>query len=457
MPEIDMRSLDGNLSGTALAPGDEGWDEARQAWNLTADQRPAGVVLAQGVDDVRATVEHAREQGARVAPQSTGHAATGITSLDGTILLRTLGMGGVEIDAGERRARVEGGALWGAVNAQAGEHGLIGLSGSAGEVGVVGYTLGGGIGWLSRKHGLACNSVGSFDVVTADGDVVRAAADSEPDLFWALRGGGGSFGIVTAMEFELYPLAEAYAGMIAWPAARGADVIPAYLEWVKGLPEEMSAWVRYLTLPPIPEVPEPLRGNPIVDVTAAYAGPEPEGAELLRPLLELGEPMMNTFGTIPAAGLVALNGDPEEPVPGLGDGDLLGNLPADAADALVDVAGPDSGSPLLSVQLRQLGGALSRPPADGGATASLDAEYALYSVGLAMSPEMAEATSAHVKKVGETLAPWSSGRRYLNFVDVPAPAALSFDDDTYARLLDVRARYDPDNVFRANHEVAPAV
>ena len=452
-----MRPLGAKLSGAALAPGDDGWDEARAAWNLTADQRPAGVVLADGVDDVRATVEFAREHGARVAPQSTGHAASGITSLDGTILRRPLGMGGVEIDAAARLARVEGGAVWSAVAAKAGEHGLVGLSGSAGEVGVVGYTLGGGIGWLSRKHGLACNSVVSFDVVNADGDVVRASADSEPDLFWALRGGGGSFGIVTAMEFTLYPLAEAYAGMIAWPAARGVDVIPAYLEWVKGLPEEMSAWVRYLTLPPIPEVPEHLRGNPIVDVTAAYAGPESEGAELLRPLLELGEPMMNTFATVPASGLGALNGDPEEPVPGLGDGDLLGELPAEAADALAGVAGPDSGSPLLSVQLRHLGGALTRPPAGAGATAGLDAEYALYAVGIAMGPEMAQATSAHVNKVKETLAPWSTGRRYLNFVDVPAPAALSFDDETYARLLQVRAQHDPQNLFRANHEVAPAV
>jgi FAD/FMN-containing dehydrogenase len=286
---------------------------------------------------------------------------------------------------------------------------------------------------------------------------VRAAADSEPDLFWALRGGGGSFGVVTAMEFELYPLAEVYAGMIAWPAARGGDVIPAYLDWVKGLPEEMSAWVRYLTLPPIPEVPEHLRGVPLVDVTAAYAGPEAEGAALIGPLLELGEPMMNTFATMPAAGLGTLNGDPEDPVPGLGDGSLLGELPADAVAALIDVAGADSGSPLLSVQLRHLGGALARPPADGGATSAVDAEFALYAVGMAMGPEMAAAAGAHVTKVNSTLEPWSTGRRYLNFVDVPAPAALSFEDETYARLLSVRARYDPDDLFRANHEVAPAV
>jgi hypothetical protein len=203
-------------------------------------------------------------------------------------------------------------------------------------------------------------------------------------------------------------------------------------------------------------VPEPLRGNPIVDVTAAYVGPESEGADLIRPLLDLGEPLLNTFGTIPAPGLSALNGDPEEPVPALGDGDLLGELPAEAVQALVDVAGPGSGSPLLSVQLRHLGGAMARPPADGGATAALDAEFAIYSVGLAGDPEGAAATSAHVTKVREALAPWSAARRYLNFVDVPAPAALSFDEDTFSRLQEVKGRYDPAGVFRANHEVAPA-
>ena len=455
---IDLSPLAARLSGTALSPGDDGWDAGRQAWNLVADQRPAAVVLAGGVDDVRATVDFARERGLRVAPQSTGHAASGIASLDDTILLRTLQMNGVEVDAEARRARVEAGALWGAVGASAAEHGLVGVHGSAAEVGVVGYTLGGGLGWTSRLYGLATNSVLAIEAVTGDGELVRADHESEPDLFWALRGGGGSFGVVTAIEFSLYPMTEAYAGMIAWPADRGAEVIPAYVEWTRDLPDEMTAWARFLTLPPLPEVPEFLRGNPIVDVTAAYAGPESEGAELVRPLLEkLGEPMMNSLGTIPATALSALNGDPEDPVPALGDGDLLGEFPAEAADALVGVAGAGSGSPLLSVQLRHLGGAMARPPANGGATAALDAEFAIYSVGMAADPDGATATEAHVKKVREALEPWSATSRYLNFVDVPAPAALSFDEDTYARLQQVKGKYDPDGVFRANHEVAAAV
>ena len=454
---IDLSALAARLGGTALAPGDDGWDAARRAWNLAADQHPAAVVLARRADDVRATVDFARERGLRVAPQATGHAASGIASLEGTILLRTSRMDGVDIDAGARRARVEAGALWGEVGARAGEHGLVGVHGSAADVGVVGYTLGGGLGWVSRLHGLATNSVLAFEVVTGDGELVRADQVSEPDLFWALRGGGGSFGVVTAMEFSLYPLTEAYAGMIAWPADRGPEVLRAYLELTRDLPDEMTAWARFLTLPPLPQVPEFLRAKPIVDVTACYLGREADGAELLRPLLDLGEPLLNTFGTIPAAGLSALNGDPEEPVPGLGDGDLLGELSPEAVDALVDVAGSGSGSPLLSVQLRQLGGAMARPPANGGATAALDAEFAVYSVGMAADPDGAAAVGAHVKKVHQALEPWSATRRYLNFVDQPAPAAQSFDEDTYSRLQEVKAAYDPDGVFRANHEVAASV
>ena len=452
-----LGSLAPRLSGAALEPGDGGWDAARQAWNLAVDQQPVGVVLAHGADDVRATVDFARERGLRVAPQAIGHSAAAIASLENTILLRTVQMAGVEIDAGARRARVEAGALWGDVGAKAAEHGLVGVHGSAARVGVVGYTLGGGLGWLSRLYGLAANSVLAAEVVTADGELVRADCDNEPDLFWALRGGGGSFGVVTALEFSLYPLAEAYAGMIAWPAERGAEVIHAYLDWIRDLPDEMTAWVRFLTLPPLPEVPEPLRGNPVVDVTAAFAGPEAEGAALIRPLLELGDPIVNTFGTIPPTGLSALNGDPEEPVPARGDGDLLGELPAEAVEALVKVAGAGSASPLLSVQVRQLGGAVARAPADGGATSALDAAFAVYAVGLAMDPEGAGASGAHVAKVREALSPWSASRRYLNFVEVPAPAALSFDEEEFARLTDVKGRYDPDGLFRANHEVAVAV
>ena len=265
----DLGPLRSTVSGSVLAPGDDGWDAGRQAWNVLADQQPAAVVFADSPRDVTAVVGFARTHGLRVAAQGTGHAATALEPLHDTLLLKTMRMGGVSIDPVARVARVEAGALWGELAMAAGEHGLAGLSGSSPDVGVVGYSLGGGIGWLSRKYGLAANSIVAADVVTADGELVRADPAHNEDLFWALRGGGGSFGVVTALELELQPVAEPYAGSLMWPAEHAPEILHAYREWAATVPDELTSGVRFLCLPPIPEVPEPLRGRPMVDVTGA--------------------------------------------------------------------------------------------------------------------------------------------------------------------------------------------
>ena len=282
-----------------------------------------------------------------------------------TLLLKTGRMTGAEVDAENRRARVGAAAKWRDVSALASPRGLAALSGSSAEVGVVGYTLGGGQGWLARKHGLACNSVLAAEVVTADGQLVRADHEHEPDLFWALRGGGGNFGAVTALEFELYPVAELYAGMFAWPWERTADVLHAWREWVPSLPDELSTWARILQVPPLPDIPEPVRGRQLVVVEAAYLGAQEPGRELLRPLRDLG-PELDTFAVVPPAVLGQLHMDPEDPVPFAQGGQLLDELPPAAIDAIVEAAGPGSGSPLLSLELRQLGGALTSRPAERG-------------------------------------------------------------------------------------------
>ena len=222
-----------SVSGPVLAPGDDGWDAGRQAWNVLADQRPAGVVFAESAQDVVACVNFARQNGLRVAPQGTGHAATALEPLEDTLLLKTVRMGQVSVDAAACTARAEAGALWGELAVAAGEHGLAGLAGSSPDVGVVGYSLGGGIGWLTRKYGLAANSIVAAEVVTADGELVRADADHHADLFWALRGGGGSFGVVTALELELKPVPEIYAGSLMWPAEHASEVLHAYREWAE--------------------------------------------------------------------------------------------------------------------------------------------------------------------------------------------------------------------------------
>jgi hypothetical protein len=444
------------IDGSLLTPGDEGFDTARQAWNLAVDQRPAAIAFANDADDVAAAVRTAGQRGLRVALQGTGHGAACMGDLAGTLLLKTMRMTGLEVDPGARRARAEAGVLWGDVAVAAGEHGLAGLSGSSPDVGVVGFSLGGGIGWLSRRHGLASNRVVALDVVTADGERRRISRDEEPDLFWALRGGGGSFAAVTAVEFELLPLTEAYAGWLVWEADAAGEVVHAFREWSQAAPREITTSLRLLHLPPLPDVPEPLRDRPVVAIDGAYLGTEADGAELLRPLRELGPLVMDTFATIPAPGLVRLHGDPEQPVPVIGDGFQVAELTAEAADAFVEVGGPRSGSPLLFLELRQLGGALAEAPEDAGALGSFADDYALFAVGLPMAEGMAEAIGAHIDRVRDTMAPWSAGR-YLNFTERPADIGDAFDEATHVRLREVKARYDGGDLFRGNHSVAPAL
>src|SRR3954470_5387338 len=267
-PSIDVETLRSRLYGNVFGPGDEGWDEARRAWNLAVDQRPAAVAEPLTDAGVVEVVTFARGEGLRVAPQGTGHGASAIASLDRTILLSTRRMRGVRIDPATRRARVRAGALWADVTGPASAYGLAPLAGSSPDVGVVGYTLGGGLSWLARKHGFACDSVTAIELVTADGDHVRTDAENDPEFFRALRGGGGSFGVVTAMEFKLYPVESLTAGAMAWPWERAEEIFNAWREWTKTIPEDITSLCRILQVPPLPDVPEPLRGRQLVVVEA---------------------------------------------------------------------------------------------------------------------------------------------------------------------------------------------
>src|SRR3954464_3945069 len=275
---VDVDVLRDRIEGTVVAPGDAAWDEARQAWNLHVDQRPALVAVPQSAADVVAIVDFAREHGLRVAPQGTGHNASAIATLERTILVKTHEMRSVEIDAERRRARVGAGVIWAEVTGPASELGLAPLAGSSPDVGVVGYTLGGGLSWLSRRHGLAANSVLAIELVTADGRLVRCDRDTEPELFWALRGGGGSFGVVTAIEFALYPAPQVYGGALLWPWERATEVLKAYVEWCRTAPDAISTSARILQVPPLPDIPEGLRGRAFVAIDGAYLGDEAAAA-----------------------------------------------------------------------------------------------------------------------------------------------------------------------------------
>lgn len=458
MPEGDAiaQALAAELAGDVVAPGDDGWDRARQAWNLTADQNPAAVAYVTSPEDVAAAVRLAREGGLGVATQGTGHGAAPMAPLDDVVLIKTERMNGVKVDAGAGTVRVEAGVLWLAAMEACDPTGMAALAGTSPDVGVVGYSLGGGLGWLGRKHGFACNRVVALDVVTADGEARRVDAGSEPELFWAMRGGGGSFAIVTALEMALVPAPEIFAGTVVLPADSARDILQRYREWAAGVPDELTSVVRLLHLPPLPQIPEPLRDRDLIAIGACYLGPEDEAVELLAPIRGLAEPIMDMYAPMPPSGLVRIAMDPEEPVPGLVHGGLLRELDEKAVDAFVDVAGPGSGSPLLSAELRHLGGALERPAEGAGALSHLDAGFTLGGVGMVMAPEMAEPVGAYLDRLSDAMGEWRTESLYLNFVERPRAFEELFPGDVGRRLSDVKRAWDPDDVIRANHAVPTA-
>ena len=449
-----LEALRAAIAGQVFVPGEAGYDQARQAWNLAVDQRPAVVVEAGSAADVAQAVRYARGHGIRIAPQGTGHGAGPLEPLDGAMLLRTTRMRRVSIDPAARTARAEAGALWQDVTVPAAQHGLAALAGSSPTVGVTGYTLGGGLGWLARRYGLAANSVTAAELVTPGGDLVRADADHEPDLFWAVRGGGG-IGVVTALEMRLYPVGELYAGDLLFPIQRAAEVLHAWRAWTATLPDEVSSQGRLVRLPPAPQLPEPLRGRAFVKVEAAYLGDSGTGAELTQPLRRLG-PELDTFATIPPPALSQLHMDPDQPVPFQGAGAFLSDLPAAAIDALVGLAGPDADTLLASVEVGHMGGALARPAPSGGAQPGIDANYLLIAVGAIPAPGLAGPVRAHVQAVKDALAPWHAGYDYYNFAETPAAASAVLPPASYRRLQQIKAAYDPGQMIISAHPVWPA-
>src|SRR5215472_15669440 len=429
-----LEALRAAVAGRVFVPGEAGYDQARRAWNLVVDQRPAVVVEAGSAADVARAVRFARAHGMRIAPQGTGHGAAPLEPLGGAMLLRTTRMRNVSIDPAARIARAEAGAVWQDVIVQAAEHGLAGLAGSSPNVGVAGYTLGGGLGWLARRYGLAANSVTAAELVTPGGDLVRADAGHESDLFWAVRGGGGGVGVLTALEMRLYPVGELYAGALFFPIGRAAEVLHAWRAWTGTVPDEVSSQGRLVRLPPAPQLPEPLRGRAFVKVEAACLGDAGTGAELTQPLRRLG-PELDTFATIPPSALGQLHMDPDQPVPFLGAGVFVSDFPAAAIDAL---------------------GALARPAPGGGAQPSIDANYLVVAVGAAPTPDLAGAARAQVQAVKDALGPWHAGYDYYNFEETPAPASAVLPPASHRRLQQIKAAYDPGQAIISAHPVQPS-
>jgi FAD/FMN-containing dehydrogenase len=437
---------------TMLGPADRGWDAARGAFNLLVDQRPEAIALPADAREVAAVIAEARARGLRVAAQSTGHNAGPLGSLAGTVLLSTSALTGVSIDAKARRVRVGAATRWRDVTPQLSELGLAALHGSSPDVGIAGYSLGGGIGWLARKHGMQTNAVTAIELVTADGRLVRTDPEHEPELFWALRGGGGNFGVVTAIEFAVLPVRELYAGAMFFPVERTAEVFHAWNELLPSLPEELMSWANIIHFPPLPEVPEPVRGRAFAIVMAAFLGGEAEGRELLQPVRALG-PEMDTFDMQPPAALGDLAMDPRDPLPFRSTTALVDELTPGAIEDIARLGGP--GSALALVQLRHMGGALARRAPGAGARATLAGEVCVFGLGVVREASAEPLVRQQLDALDAAVAPHRAGV-YPNFVEERADVSGFFDVATWARLRDVKALYDPHDVFKGNHHIPPA-
>jgi FAD/FMN-containing dehydrogenase len=446
-----VTALQDRFPGAISLPGDADWDEARRSFNVLHDQRPAAVARPRWAAEAAAIVATAREQGLRIAPQGSSHNTMPLGSLDDTVIVKLERRSGVELDLEARTIRTEAGARWWDVTPRASDAGFAVLHGSSPEINVVGYSVGGGMGWLARKHGLQANHVTALDIVTADGRLCRVDADNDPDLFWAVRGGGANLGLVTAIEFELIPMRELYAGALFFPFERSAEVLGAYREWTAdGLPEEITSIGRTLQLPDLDEIPEIVRGKSFAIVEAAYIGSEADGADLLAPLRELG-PAMDTFAMVPPTALAELHMDPVDPVPYADTHAMVGELTERALDEALDAVGPGSGSP-VSFEIRHGGGALARDGEGHGAIAKLDGEYLMFGVVPVMDPAAMPGLEGDLAKLALAFEPDDAGR-YLNFTEEPYDVEAMFPAGAVERLRRVRDQYDPEGVFRANHAV----
>jgi FAD/FMN-containing dehydrogenase len=446
-------SLRGLCGGSVQLPGDPAYDMARSPWNLQMRDHPAAVAYPAFPDEVAEVLRAAAAAGLRVAAQGTGHGAPPLEGrLGDAVLLRTSAMTDLHIDPERRTVRAGAGVLWGDLADAAGMHGLAGRHPSSPDVGVVGYTLGGGIGWYARRLGLQCNAVTAAELVLADGTPVRTTADSEPDLFWALRGGAAPLGVVTALEFDLFPLDTVVAGALVWDWTAVEQVLPAWVDWCATAPEEATTAFRFLQVPAAEPIPPELHGRRIVMIDGAVLGDDDSAAEVLAPLRAL-RPEFDTVARVPAASLVRLHLDPEGPMPAYASSTLASGLPDAAVAAIIGAVGPGSGTRLAAAELRQLGGALARPDPDGGALSFLDGQFLALGLGLGgVDDDDWQAQRADAARFLAAVEPWATGRQYLPMLDERTDTRKVFPPGVHARLSAIRHAVDPGNLFLAPHE-----
>lgn len=444
-----LAGLARHLRGRVILPGDGDWDEARRPWNRRVDQRPAAVVEPEDAGDMAVVAAFAGRYGLRVTAQSSGHGAGG--DLADTILLRTGRMRELTIDPDRERAVVGAGIRATDLMTALSPHGLAASVGSASDAGFAGYAMFGGVGVLGRTLGFAAHQITAAEVITADGSRLRCDAVDHSDLWWALRGGGGGFALVSRLEVRLARLPALCGGQIVWPLEAAPEVLSAWRAWTDGLPPEMSSMFVVAQLPPFPEVPEPLRGRRVTVVIACHAGPASEAEGLLRPLIRAAAPLFSSCRPLAPADLATLNGAPATAIPVRLHSELLDDLPDAAVNAFLRHAGPESDAPLLAAELRHLGGAFARPRDDGGAIGHTSARYMTELVSITPTPDADAGARDWQRAMTGALAPWTTGMVLPSFADPAAPAdtGRAYPPETLRRLADVKRRYDPGNVLRA--------
>lgn len=444
---VSLGTLMSEVSGPVLTPTDEGYATELGGFNLIAAPAADLVVGATNAHDVALAVRYARANGFRVGARATGHGLP--IEGRGTVVVTTSRLNSITVDPVARTARVGAGVRWRDVVAATAPHGLTGVVGSSSSVGVVGYTLGGGLSPLGRRFGWAADHVRSIELVTADGVVRNVDASAGSDLFWAILGGRDGFGIVTAIEFELFDLPTVYGGGIFFAGSAARDVQHAWREWAPTLPEEAGTSVAVLRLPPDPDLPAPLQGQLAVHVRYTHTGDPAAAAALLAPMRSAGPILLENVDILPTAALDAVHMDPAGPMPSVERGVLLGEFPAAAVEALLEVAGPQVPSPPAIVEVRLLGGRLRRPQRVPNAVAGRHGAYSVIAIGVPAGP-LADQVGPRLQAVVDALAPWRCGA-LLNFCGLrAADRAGLWGPDERLRLETIRRRHDPAGVLRVD-------
>jgi hypothetical protein len=436
--------------------GSRGYREATAVYNLSVPAQPDEAVIADSVGAVAAAIARARSRGLDVEIISTGHASSMADQMDGVLLVRTVPDGPVQVDPRKRRARIPAGTRWGAVAEAAAQHGLGAMHGSSADVGVVGYLLRGGLSFYGRRFGLAVNSVRAVELVAADGRLRRVDADHDPTLFWAIRGGGGGFGVVTAVEIELFDAASVWTGADWWAVTDAGPLLDAWTAWTRTAPREVTTSLRILRLPPLPGVPDRLTHAPVVCLDGVALATTSAGIpdvsakvdDLLGLMSDAATPALSTWRAATTLDVPHTHMDPPDPLPVDADHLVLGDLDEDGRRAFLATADATSQSPLVSSELRQLGGALADEVPDGGAIDHLEGAYCYYALAIAPDEGQAAAARSYLAQARTALAPWDTGRVVPNFVEDRGNPGRWMSEERAAFVDLVRRDVDPDGLFR---------